>query len=106
MLKPQTHLSARTKMLIEIALHADCDCIDTLQEQDERARDIGLVGVEIDAARTRTSFDVHARAAIRFACALRQGDRSAVAHARDEALAVGLSPSDIREIGIFIDKVD
>jgi hypothetical protein len=106
MLKPQTHLSARIKMLIEIALHADCDCVDTLQDQDERARDIGLVGVEIDAARTRTSFDVHAQAAIRLACALRQGDASAVESAKDKALAVGLSACEITEIAIFIDKVD
>lgn len=93
-------------MLIEIALHADCDCIDTLQEQDERARGIGLVGVEIDAARTRTSFDVHAKAAIRLACALRQGETSAVARAKDEAMAVGLSACEITEIAAFIDKVD
>lgn len=101
-MEPKFFLSPRLQMLIEIALHADCDCADTLQEQDERARDIGLVGVEIDAARRHTSFDVHALAAIRLACAIRQGNTNATRRAESQALGVGLSQADIRELKAFL----
>lgn len=104
-MKPQDVLSARLQMLIEIALHADCDCEDTLAEQDERAREIGIVGVEIDAARSRKSFDIHALAAIRLSCAIQMGSAQEVQEAEAQAYNVGLTRADIQAIKAFIETV-
>jgi hypothetical protein len=92
---PSEKLDARLQMLVELALDADCACVKARSRQDARARKLGLVGAEVDAARARKSFDVRTAAAIDMACALAFADDERIRAAEQQALAVGFNPHEL-----------
>ena len=85
-------------MQVELALDAECACESTRDQQDARARKLGLVGVEVDAARARTSFDVRTAVAVDLACALVSEDHKRIRAAEQQALAVGFNPDELKQL--------
>ncbi len=92
---PSEQLEARMQLLVELALDAECSCQQVRSNQEARAKTLGLVGVEIDAARERRSFDVRTSAAIDVACALAFSDNENIRAAEQQALAVGFTPQEL-----------
>ncbi len=92
---PWEKLDARLQVLVELALDADRGCGHARSLQDARARKLGLVGAEIDAARVRKSFDVRTAAAIDLACAVAFADNDCIRAAEQQARAVGFNPHDL-----------
>jgi hypothetical protein len=95
---PWEKLDVRLQMLVELALNADCACDKARSRQDARARKLGLVGAEVDAARARKSFDVRTAAAIDMACALAFADNERIRAAEQQALEVGFNPHELRRL--------
>jgi hypothetical protein len=53
----EANLTWRLQLLLELALTGEDASAERLQQQEQRARDQGLSGIEIDAARLGRSFD-------------------------------------------------
>ena len=102
---PKANLDPRIQMHIELALSADYACGQTVIGQDARARELGLLGAEVDAARNGSGFDVNAAAAVQYACAFRAGHARALAKARQIALKTGFTANDIVAIEIIALKL-
>ena len=94
----QRKLDHRLQMQIELAISADCRCQRTLSRQEVRARKLALTGVEIDAARSGSSFDVRIACAVALACALKTADAHCIEQAEKHALAVGYTAGELRQI--------
>ncbi len=91
-------LDERIRVQVLLALTSGRTCADARAEQDAAARQLGLSGAEIDAARGGNCFDVKAAAAVRLACALRVSKPDAVWQAQKTAVAAGLRPEDLTMI--------
>lgn len=102
---PTTVLDPWLRLHVELALSAHCACTRTLAQQDARARELGISGAEVDAARALGGFDVKAAAAVRYACALRAGDERETAKARQRAVGAGLTESDIRAVAMIASEL-
>lgn len=65
-----TLLDDRIRIQVELALTSAAGCARMRATQECAARDAGLSGAEIDAARGRRCFDRRAQAAVALACTL------------------------------------
>ena len=101
----KTRLDPWLRIHVELALSAHCACMQTLAQQDARARELGLSGAEVDAARAHGGFDVKAAAAVRYACASWVGDKRETAKARQCAVRAGLTKSDIRAVAVIVSEL-
>lgn len=97
-------LDARMRMQIELAITAGCDCVRTLADQEVRAHKLGLNGVEIDAARAGSSFDVRTSAAVDYACCVAADENEVVSASATKARAVGLTANDLSAIQTIVKK--
>jgi len=92
-------LEGRVRVSIELALTAGIADPRLHDRQDVGARELGLSGAEIDAARLGRSFDVRTSIAIALALAARDGrDYSAE---RDRAARAGIDSRTCEEIIAF-----
>jgi len=91
-------LDARARLAIELALTAGDPDPSQHRRQDEEARQLGLCGAEIDAARHGRSFDAQLSIALALATA---GDDDERRRQRARAVEAGISGSACREIEAF-----
>lgn len=91
-------VSARVCMQIELALDGPSDDSESSRDMDDRARQLGMIGAEIDAARSRRSFDIQTSAAIDLACAVASSDLNRIADAEVVARSLGFKVSEIAQI--------
>lgn len=91
-------VSARMCMQIELALDGPSDDSESSRDKDDRARKLGMIGAEIDAARSRRSFDIQTSAAIDLACAVASSDLKRIAGAEAVARSLGFHGSEIGQI--------
>lgn len=101
---PDSSLSARLTLQIEVALDRDCTCSGRRSIQERRADRLGMTRAEIDAARERRGFDVQAAAAIDFACAVASQDQTRIFVAAVNAMNVGIASIQLAEIAALAMK--
>lgn len=87
---------------LRLALSSDCGCRDTLARMEGEARGSGLTGAEIDAAREGRSFEARTEAAIRFACAIRTGDKESISQSGARARRFGLDADELATIEALV----
>ena len=87
--------SERINAQLKLALLGDCGCLKTLSDLSSKARAQGLTGAEIDTALAGRSFEARSDAAIVYACAIKSGDNAIVSEARDRAMRLGLTESEL-----------
>ena len=83
-------LTPRALAQVRLALLDDCGCNDTLAKAETYARNVGLTGAEIAAARSGSSFEAQTRLLVEYVCAAKTQDFAAL-HAiesRSRRLAV------------------
>jgi hypothetical protein len=91
-------LDARARLAIELALTAHDADPSQRRRQDEEARQLGLRGAEIDAARHGRSFDAQISIALALATAGSDEERQ---RQRAKAIEAGIGGSACREIEAF-----
>jgi hypothetical protein len=93
-------LDRRARLSIELALTADRHDPPQRALQEAEARELGMSGAEIDAARRGWSFDV--QTSIALALATGDGDRRME---RERALRAGITEKVCREIEMLADSI-
>ncbi len=95
----------RIRILLELTLTSGHARIDRLHQLEQAARDLGMTGIEIDAARVGRSFDIRLNRLLSFAAVLRSADPMAIGQARGRVLSAGGDGEDLRLIDQLTEEI-
>jgi hypothetical protein len=95
----ETNLIGRLQLLLELALTSGDASTERLHQQEQRARDQGLSGIEIDAARRGRSFDARLNHLLGVIMHLYRTDPATLDGARD---GVGFQGGHSEDLGLLV----
>lgn len=101
----KSHLTPLTAMQVELALIGRCDCNASIEGKIAKAKDMGLTGAEIEAARSRRSFDAKTSVAIKYACAVETENHSQISIQEILMKNAGFDKQQCQQVTEIVSKV-
>lgn len=101
----KSRLTPHTAVQVELAIIKGCDRNPYVSDQIARARDMGLTGAEIEAARSKHSFDAKTSVAIKFACAIDTENHSQISIQKILMKNAGFDEQQCQQIAELVSKV-